>query len=112
MTCWDSSIWIASRSSLRYPSCLRIGDIRMRWVAPALAAVVLIGAQTTRAAEPSTKPAQEPSAAPVITDAALDAALDSTRNAVQGPAFDSAIRSVAPRFALLTVSTEPGQAIW
>lgn len=68
--------------------------------APAVAGIV---------AEPATRPTVE--AAPV-TDAVLDTALDATRNGVSGTASDAILRGVAPAFPLVTVSTEPGHAIW
>ncbi len=85
-----------------------------RRVCPSLPVVVLLAIAVTSSAlggvvDPSTRPA---STQPVPTDAALDAALDATRNAIAGPAFDATLRSVASRFPLLTVSTEPGQSIW
>jgi hypothetical protein len=59
--------------------------------------------------DPSTRPATTQR---VPTDAELDAALEATRNAVNSPEFDATLRSVASRFPLLSVSTEPGNAIW
>src|SRR5687768_16322237 len=59
--------------------------------------------------DPSTRPA---ATQPDPSYAAFDAALDATRNAIAGPEFDAMLRSVASRFPLLSVSTEPGSAIW
>src|SRR5688572_18432517 len=84
-------------------------------VYPSLSVLVLlmivIVAQSALAgiAEPSTRPA---TTQPVPSDEALDAALEATRNAVNSPEFDATLRSVASRFPLLSVSTEPGNAIW
>ena len=59
--------------------------------------------------EPTTRPTPTQ---PVPTDETLDAAFEATRNALLSPAFEDTLRSVASRFPLLSVSTEPGHTIW
>ncbi len=69
-------------------------------VAPAIGGIVV---------EPATRPTE---AAAPVPDSALDAALEATRTGVSGQASDAILRGVAPAFPLVTVSTEPGHAIW
>ena len=53
-----------------------------------------------------------PATQPVITDAQLDEALTHAFAETSGPRFVEPLRSVAPRFREVPVSTQPGAAQW
>jgi hypothetical protein len=80
-------------------------NLARHWL-PLLLGVLLIAViapAPTTGAEPTTRP---------VTDKELDAALDIASREQLGEDFDGLIQSVASRFPLVTVSTEPGQSVW
>ena len=90
---------------------MHAGRVVRPWLLGGVVLLIATTATEVRAGvvDPSTRPA---TTQPLPSDEALDAALESTRNAVNSPQFDATLRSVASRFPLLSVSTEPGSAIW
>ena len=63
-------------------------------------------------AAPRAPGAGVPATQPSVSDAQFDAAMEFARTSLQGPAFDAAVRSVAPRFPVVNVCTEPGMTYW
>jgi len=85
----------------------------MRWSSSAAMVLltVVLAAPHLRAADPATRPATTQAA--VISDAAFEQALDRAMILQQHDrTFEEIIQSVAPRFPLVTVGTEPGQCVW
>ena len=75
-------------------------------------AIIMLMTSIGIAQAPTTRPATTQAAA-VISDAAFEGALDRAMILQQHDrTFEEILQSVAPRFPLVTVSTEAGQCVW
>ena len=73
-------------------------------------AIIMLATSAGVAQTPTTRPATRQA---VISDAAFEQALDRAMQMQQHDrTFDEILQSVAPRFPLVTVSSEPGQCVW
>ena len=72
--------------------------------------LVMLATSVGIAQAPATRPATTQAA---ISDAAFEEAMDrAMRKQLHDRGFEEIIQSVAPRFPLVTVATEPGQCTW
>src|SRR5688572_3939536 len=75
-----------------------------------LFAAALVLARPARAQE--AQPTTQPTTQPVVTDAQFDEAMTRAFAETTGERFAEPMRSVAPRFREVPVSTEAGKALW